>query len=561
MRRPAVASVLTMRVHLVSSDAGSPTTNGNGTANGGNLGDRSASRNGRSATRREAHRRGLFGALAALSAATLVLSGCAPEGSVPSARFAPGASAAQQRNFPELYQQQPEWGPCGTDAATRDAQEAALRAAGARIDGMECANITVPLDWNDAANPETITLRAVFIPATGPGDPLGTLFSNPGGPGASGIEYTVGMTVAKEYAPLQERYNFLGFDPRGMGASTPLTCTDDSSILELNLAKCADEAPLARSMGSTQVARDLDLMRHLMGDEKLNYAGLSYGTVIGASYTTLFPERVGRVMLDSAWPSDWSSPLGSYLQAEAFTFATADLLEQCGVTYRVATCPVTSEAALLSAVQRLQQQPLVASDGTAVTGTMYRKYLDAGLYQLQHGREQVLDIAGRALGGDQAAIDALAAAMAGGGAKVGLAGMVVRCLSSPRDPGVMNVYRYIQEHGLPVPLGGPEITDETLKPWIDLSCDALPNSGDDYLDFVNTGDQPVLVFGITGDPATPYAGAVQIVEELGNARLVTVEGRGHIATFNGRSPCTDAIANAYFLRGELPAEGTVCTDR
>lgn len=479
---------------------------------------------------------------------------------MPGPAFARGESAQQQRDFAELYQQALEWGPCGGDATKQQAIESDLRAAGARIDGMGCANITVPLDWKDPSNPETITLRAVFIPATGPGDPLGTLFSNPGGPGASGIEFTAGMTIAKEYAPLQERYNFLGFDPRGMGVSSPLTCADDSSILELNLAKCAEEAPLARSMGTTQVARDLDLMRHLVGDEKLHYAGLSYGTVIGASYVTLFPERVGRVMLDSAWPSDWSSPLGGFLQAEAFAFATADLLEQCGQIYAVATCPVTSEQAFLETVQRLQQQPLVASDGTAVSGKMIRKYLEAGLYQLKHGREQVLDIAGRALGGDQTAIDALAKAMAGGGARVSFGGMVVRCLSSPRDPGVMNVYRYIQEHGLPVPLGGPEITDQTLKPWLDLSCDALPNSGDDYLDFVNTSEQPVLVFGITGDPATPYAGAVQIVNELGNARLVTVEGRGHIATFNGRSTCTDGIANAYFLRGELPKEGTVCVD-
>jgi len=491
--------------------------------------------------------------IAALTAAGLLLSGCAAPATV-------SASAQQELAFPAIYSQEPDWQRCGADEETADRIESQLQAAGGRAEGMVCARIEVPLDWDDPANDETIGLNAVRIPSTGEGERLGTLLSNPGGPGASGIEFAIGMAVSPAYAELQSQYDLLGFDPRGIATSSPLDCESDSEIFELQLAECADQDPLAESMGTAQVARDMELLRHLVGDERLNYAGFSYGTVIGASYVTLFPEHVGRVMLDSAWPSDWSSPLGTYQQREANVAAKTDMLEQCGIRYQVAACPLHDEASLLGELEELTARPLAASDGTVVDARMVDGYLTTALYQLQAGREHVLDTVGRALTGDQNAVDEIAAAMAGGGARVGMAGLVVRCLSSPRDPGVLGVYRYIQDHGLPTPLGGPEIDDTTLRPWLDLACSALPDSGEDYMMFSNASDQPVLVFGITGDHATPYAGAQQLVDELGNARLVTLDGAGHIATFGGRSTCADEIARAYLLRGELPAEGTVCTD-
>ena len=501
-------------------------------------------------------RRSLAPAVAALAVAAMLLSGCAPEGTAePDTE-----SAKQQRAFPELYSQQLAWERCGGNEADADQLEAKMREAGARIDGMQCTFVEVPLNWSDSSSDETIMLRAMFIPATGESEPIGTLLSNPGGPGASGIEFAVDLTISPDLAEVQEHYNFLGFDPRGMGASSPLECESESNIFELQLAQCAEQNPLALSMGSAQVARDMELMRHLLGDAQLHYAGFSYGTVIGATYVTLFPERVGRVMLDSAWPSDWSSPLGSYQQREAVAAAIGELLVGCASEYQVESCPLDGEEALQQLVERLNAQPLLATDGGEVTGSMIRDYLTVALYQLPSGRHDLLDAVGRAVGGEQEAIDKIAAAMAGGGARVGLAGMVVRCLSSPRDPNLIGLYDYIVEHGLPRSLGGPEIDDSTLREYLNLSCDALPDSGEDYMMFSNESETPVLVFGLTGDHATPYAGAQQLVDELGNATLVTLEGSGHIASFQGRSTCADAIATAYLLRGEMPAVGTVCTD-
>ena len=224
-----------------------------------------------------------------------------------------------------MYAQQLDWRECGPEFDYREGLEGYIVEQGGRVEGLRCTTIAVPLDWDDPQNEQTIELSALHIPATGDA-PIGTLLSNPGGPGVSGTEFALGLTGAESFAAVHEEYDLLGFDPRGISRSAPVECESDTEIFELQLALCADENPLAQSMGSAQVARDMELMRHLIGDETMNYAGFSYGTVIGASYATLFPERVGRIMLDSAWPSDWSSPLGSYLQYEANAHAMNDLV-------------------------------------------------------------------------------------------------------------------------------------------------------------------------------------------------------------------------------------------
>lgn len=492
---------------------------------------------------------------AAISVATLLLSGCTSGGG----SAAELESVVQQRTFPAVYEQTVDWQECGESFGYRDGMEEYINENGGHVAGLRCAKITVPLDWDDPANEQTIELSTLHIPATGD-EPIGTLFSNPGGPGASGTEFALGLTADPSFAAVHEKYDLLGFDPRGIARSSAVECENDTEIVELQLALCADQDPLALSMGTAQVARDMELMRHLVGDKSMHYAGFSYGTVIGASYATLFPEHVGRIMLDSAWPSDWSSPLGSYLQNQAIAHALNDLLVGCGAEYEVLLCPMGGETEMMQTLNGLDAQPLVASDETIVDGNMLRGYLTTALYRSSAGRHDVLDVSGRALAGEQEAIDQLAEAMSGGGAKVGLDGMVVRCLSSPKDANLIGVYDYINEHGLPQGLGGPEVNDDTIRDFFNLKCEALPDSGEDFMMFSNTSDNPILVFGITGDHATPFEGAKQLVDELGNATLVTLEGSGHIASFQGRSSCADGIATAYLLHGEMPAKDAVCTD-
>lgn len=493
-------------------------------------------------------------AVAALAVAALLLSGCAPA-------VDDSASAVQAQSFPGVYAQTVEWGECGEDFWMTDGTRERLAEAGAPVETFECGTVEAPLDWNRPESHETIELAAVRIPSTGKGRPIGTLLSNPGGPGESGIRLAYSLTMSDGFAEAFEHYDLIGFDPRGIGRSTPVECESFSNIFELDIAACAKEHPLARSMGTSQVARDMELLRHLSGDDEMHYLGYSYGTMLGATYATLFPERVGRMILDSASAANWAGPTDSFDQSAAIAREIVELLAGCGGEYEVSACPVTGEDALLELMGRFEEQPLVASDGTEVTGGTVYGYLTSSLYQGRAGREDALDLLAGVVADDQGAVDALAEAMGDGGAQVGLAGMVVRCHSFPEDVDLLETLDHIEAEGMPKLMGGPELTDDNLRPYMELACDALPGHGDDITDtFSGSPDAPILVIGITGDHATPYQGAQQLTRELGNARLLTLEGHGHGASYAGRSSCADQAATAYLLRGKLPAEGAVCTD-
>lgn len=493
------------------------------------------------------------GAVAVVAVLSLVMTGCtAPQ--------AESESDRQAAAFPEVYGKTIEWDDC-SDEGFDPKFLGALGANGAPVDTFECARIDAPLDWNDPDNTETIRLAALRIPSTGAGEPLGTLFINPGGPGSSGVDEALEFSDSTVFRPILDNYDFVGFDPRGIARSSGLSCEAQSSIKELNIARCVEAEPLAASMGTSQVARDLDLLRSLMGDEKLNYLGYSWGTVLGATFSTLFPERVGRMVLDSAVAADWSSPIGTFDQRWAIDRELRQMIDGCGTLYAVDVCPVANADALQDAFAALNTEPLTASDGSTIDGERMFIYLLTSLYKSDDRRALALEAAGGALKGDQEKIDAIALALAGGSAVVSLAGEIVKCHSFPADPRLVELVEHIEEKGLPVSMGGPEITDTSLRQWVDLACDALPNSGDDITDtFSGSPDAPILVIGVTRDHATPFEGAELLVEQLGNATLLTLDGTGHGASFLGRSTCVDDYATAYLLEGTMPTAGVVCTD-
>lgn len=473
-----------------------------------------------------------------------------------------GESAVQRESFPGVYAQTIEWGACDEAFGLDEQYIGRLEESGGSVEGFRCAMVEAPLDWSRPESHETIELAVVHVPATGDA-PIGTLLGNPGGPGESGLEYTYDMTVAEGFDGIRERYDLLGFDPRGIGRSSPVVCDDASEGTVALFSTCAAEHPLARSMGTSQAARDMELLRHLMGDERMHYLGYSYGTMLGATYATLFPERVGRMVLDSAEAADWASLTGYFNQSLAIAEALVDLVTECGTVYEVEVCPLADEASLLDTLQRLAEDPLIASDGTEIGRELFEGYLVSALYKRTAGREIALDTAALALFGDQDAIDGIAAEMSGGGSALSWAGSIVRCHSFPDEPDVLELLDRIDETGLPPLLGGPELSDESLAQFTDLSCLALPGSGDDVtgsFSFSGSPDAPILVIGVRGDHATPYQGAEQLVEELGNARLLTLNAVGHIASYIGRSSCIDAATTAYLLKGALPAEGTICAD-
>jgi len=487
-----------------------------------------------------------------LAVATLALAACTDTGRLDAG---PSASAAQERDFPAVYAQTIDWRACGEDDGLSARVTESLARHGTTVGGFRCATIAAPLDWNDPGNRETIGLAVVHIPATGDA-PIGTLFTNPGGPGAEDLAFVYGLMAGKGFDRIRERYDLLAVDPRGVGRSTPVVCDSTSTIREVQVSACAAANPVARTMGTSQVARDLELLRALMKDDRLHYLGYSYGTALGATYSTLFPERVGRMVLDSAIGSEWATPIGAFRQEKAFAEQVVSLVEGCGVVYRVDPCPFASEDALVAEMARLTATPLIASDGTTVDGAAMYESLASALYGGTPGREAALDTAARALRGDQAAIDEVAKAKSG---DLGAAGQLVMCHSFPRDPDIPGLVREIEASGIPRVLGGPAVDDTTLRRFVDLFCDALPFSGDDLAGpFSGSPDAPILVIGVMGDPATPYAAAQRLVDELGDARLLTLDGSVHGVSFFGRSTCVTDAATAYLLDGVLPAEGTVC---
>jgi pimeloyl-ACP methyl ester carboxylesterase len=515
------------------------------------MADRRLGSIGASSARISRAQRARFAALAALAAGVLVLSGCAPA-------VDDSENALQAETFPGVYAQTIEWGECDL-SEIEDGAAKRLEEKGAPLDEYQCAAVEAPLDWNDPRTHETIELSVNQRAATGDGEPLGTLFVNPGGPGASGVDLAYRLSIMPGAERVTERYAVVGFDPRGIGRSSRIDCPGFSDVAELEIALCADANPLAHSMGTSQVARDMELLRTLLGDDSLHYLGYSYGTVLGATYATLFPERVGRLVLDSAISANWGAPVNRFKQQAAIARETVALLSGCATEYGRSDCPIESEEQLQQAIDRLDETPLVASTGDELDGGVLLEFLTASLYGIPEGRELALDRLASAMRGEQQGIDEILESMASGGAAVGIEGSIVSCHSFPDDPDLVGFLEYVEEAGLPEMLGGPEIDDEALLPWIDLSCDALPESGDDITDsFSGSPDAPILVIGVLGDHATPYEGSEQLVRELGNARLLTLDGHGHGASYLGRSSCVNDATTAYLLEGELPEPGAVC---
>lgn len=544
-------------------------------------------------------------ALAAGAAAlALLLSGCAGPGELvrdPGPTELEGTESARQAAaFPEVYTQSIDWGGCGPEHSLTDERAERLERDGASPDLFECAWVEAPLDWSDPESIETIELAVVRVPATGEAAPLGPLFGNPGGPGESGLDLMYGLSAEPLFAEVAENYDLIGFDPRGIGVSSPLQCEPDlgdeqsdvteGEQFEAALRACAEQDPLAQSMGTSQVARDMELLRALLEADWFDYFGISYGTVLGATYSTLFPERVGRMVLDSAAGADWASPRGDFDQSIAFAEQLTEMVVGCENAPERASgdaCPFDSVDEMLDAEHRLNDEPLTAGardDAVKVDGGMLRGYLEDALYENAEDRAAALDTVARALDGDtEAATDILEgpggdadpgpdadpdpdpeqeevedADAETSGSNIGLSGEIVSCHSAPVGPDRDELRRHVDATEIPEVLGGDDEREMLVKAYSAPRCGEVSWRGGEPEAFSGSPDAPILVIGVTGDHATPYAESERLVDELGNAVLLTLEASAHAAAYLGRSACIDDAVTAFLLEGELPAPGTVC---
>ena len=499
---------------------------------------------------------------AVLVAAAVLLGACADDAVSPNDPVGP-TSSAPATPVPDalarFYDQRPAWKGCGGD--------------------FQCARLTVPVDY---AAPTGATIALSLIRLRAEGKRLGSLVINPGGPGASGVDYARAARSVISDA-VRQRYDVVGFDPRGVGRSAPLACLTSAQTDQLitadptpdDAAEVAATVTLFRQLaqrcrtgggallahvGTPDAARDMDVLRAALGDRRLTYLGKSYGTLLGATYAEMFPRNVGRMVLDGALDPALTSEQVNLGQAVGFEQATRAFVSDCS---RVADCPLGSTLdggmeRLRALLRQLDAAPLPTGDpkrplseGLGSLGVAVAMY-DQGYWPT------LRDALTAARRGDGAPLLQLADAYTDRGSDGRFATnqntviYAVNCLDRPGSGGLAKVQGTVATFTRQAPTWGAFLA------WSELPCDYWPAKGSSVIGPVSaSGSGPIVVVGTTRDPATPYAWAVNLAKELDGGHLVTYVGDGHTAYRRG-SRCVDKAVDAYLLRATVPKAGLRC---
>lgn len=449
-------------------------------------------------------------------------------------------------------------------------------------DGALCATATVPLDW-DKPTGDTASIALVRRPAT-EGPALGSLLVNPGGPGGSGVDFIRSSAKYAVDSRLAARYDVVGFDPRGVGASTAVSCLDgpglDSYLYDITpgergsdewiqaqrtsaaafAAGCEQRSgSLLPEVGTPNAARDLDVLRAALGDKTLNYLGYSYGTYLGATYAGLFPDRVGRLVLDGAIDPAATSLDIVREQAKGFESALRAYLADC---LGSEGCPFTGSVdeamtQLRSMLERADESPIRASDGrqlgatTLWTAIVYPLYDAAGLHALS---EMLSDVRRGSAKIAFRYADAYNGRSADGTYSDNSteAFLAVNCLdhSSPADTASVRANAAALEEAAP--------TIGRYLAYGEIICGEWPAASQGSRAPIRAeGAAPIVVVGTTHDPATPYVWAQALAGELADGHLITYDGKGHTA-YNKSNSCVNDAVDAYLIDGTVPEEDPRC---
>ena len=493
--------------------------------------------------------------LAAASALVLALAACTPERTQVTPTAVPTNAPAG-----DVYEQETAWETCGE---------------------LECATIQVPLDWGNPGG-ETIDLKLNKLPATG--EKQGSLLVNPGGPGASGLDLVeyFGAIAGED---LLAAYDVIGFDPRGVGSSSPINCGDkdvvDAYIVtdwpldtqedvdaanqrNVDFAKSceANTGRLIENIDTPSVARDMDVIRALVGDPKLNYLGFSYGTQLGATYAQLFPANVGRLVLDGAVDFLLPEEEQAAGQARGFEESLTAFVAWC---LKEDDCPL--ERGIEPAKKEIHELATSAisdpypGDGIEVNGNLMVYGIVVTLYDeaswpyLKEALTEVIEKGTASIMG-QLADFYLDRSSEDGEYLTNstVAFTAISCLDGeseePWDIARVSEFRAQMEEASP-----------TFGWWFGAStgCSDWPFTAREHITTLDDAASiaPILVVGTTGDPATPYEWAQSLTQQLGNATLLTYEGEGHTAYGRSNQCIVDAV-DGWLVRGEMPDSGTVC---
>ena len=508
-------------------------------------------------------RRGrLFAAVAGVAVVSLLLAGC-----VSWFRPATGGSTSKPTrekvaaNLQSFYSQSLTWKSCSN--------------------GFQCTTVTAPMNWQD---PSQASIKLALIRKQATGTKLGSLLVNPGGPGASGYDFIRDSLSYAVDSTLQKNYDIVGFDPRGVGHSSAVSCGGASVLDNFNYsiipgtpgtdpwladlekenaqfgADCLKSSgPLLQFVDTVSAARDLDLTRALLGDTKLNYLGYSYGTFLGATYADLYPKKVGRLVLDGALDPATTEFEVTDIQAKGFESAFRAYLKSCIGTK---DCPFTGtvDEAMLETrkiLDRLQASPLQNSDGralgantmfTAIILPLYNKdnwtYLNTLFAEVLQGSTKTAFVLAdsyndRAKNGTYNSNSTEAF-------------VSINCLDYKSQDSVAQMRTEAAQLAADAPTFGPQMA------YGGTSCAKWPfASTRDRGPIAAKGSGDILVVGTTNDPATPYVWAKNLSAQLAKGHLITYHGEGHTA-YNKSNSCVNNAVDNYFVRGTVPAKDPDC---
>ncbi|MFF2078807.1 alpha/beta hydrolase [Kitasatospora sp. NPDC058162] len=537
-------------------------------------------------------RRSALPALAALLLA-LAASCSGPGGARPAAAptsrppLAERVPASASPALQAYYDQRLAWAPCdgggdpgsdgadpGADPGSDGDQAAPAVPAAPAAPIAQCATLKTPLDYADPGG-RSIDVAVVRVPAADPAHRIGALLVNPGGPGNSGTN--MARSWKDSQGPLRDRFDVVGFDPRGAGGTLPIDCMDDATreqwmrtddpaydhgrvLADACQAKYADILPF---LGTRNSARDMDVLRSALGERKLDFLGLSYGTYLGALYAEEFPDRTGRLVLDGAVERSTDLMHLNLEQAAATeagfrAFATACTAEGAGCP--LGTDPGAAPRRLADFLDGLKDHPLPTHDGRTVTAALgwgtvidtlsdgrgswsrLRSALDPALTRGEG--DELLRFSDGSAGRDddghyENSADAYAA---------------IHCADAPLAPTEADQRAALADLAARAPLTSRHDTRLAL---LDPDCRAWPYRSTERPHTVTApGSAPILVIGGTEDPVTPYLWAQRMAAGLQHGVLLTRDGDGHMSWYH--SSCARDAAAAYLLNGVLPAAGARC---
>lgn len=453
--------------------------------------------------------------------------------------------------------------------------------------GFQCATLKVPIDYDDQKL-GTFDIAVIRYRDANQHDRIGSLVINPGGPGVSGIDYALNAQYILNPDVL-ERYDIVGFDPRGTGRSSPITCLNSpeqdeffssdpkpDSRAEFVKAltqtqnfvnKCLAKTEFLEYYSTRNAALDMELLRQGLGDKKLNYMGFSYGTYLGTLYAQRYPQKVGRFVLDGAIHPSMSISQQMLVQAAGFDQALKNFITDCSHHKNCPLPPSATPQFFTDLFDRVSTQPLASTVGEnirSVTEALVVTGTAAALYENESGWPLLRIAIEEALAGNGTTFAKLADGYNGRNSdgtyhdNQNDANIIIDCLDWHESYSNEYIRTHARKYATVAPVFGPYLA------YSGVTCNFLNEAINRT---VITTDQntvqiqftatPILIIGTTQDPATPYVWAQALNRYIKGSRLVTFHSEGHTGYGRG-SACVDDAVDKYLTTGAIPPKNLIC---